>query len=84
MALKFGIFRLFRTLKAFPAFVPRLLRVQMIFKAVFTLLFASLVCSTPVREKRQTLARVVTKCSVPNTVALTFVGRELVLGLSCR
>jgi len=44
----------------------------MILQTLVTLLLAALVSSTPVQEKRQTLARVITKCSVPNTVALTF------------
>jgi hypothetical protein len=42
---------------------------------VGTLLLALLVSSTPVTERRQSLARVITQCTEPNTVALTFVRR---------
>ncbi|KXN82672.1 Peptidoglycan-N-acetylglucosamine deacetylase [Leucoagaricus sp. SymC.cos] len=44
----------------------------MIFQTFITLFFALLVSSTPVKDKRQSLARVITKCTEPNTVALTF------------
>ncbi|KAH9481128.1 Chitin deacetylase [Psilocybe cubensis] len=39
---------------------------------VLAVVLPALVCSTPVVEKRQALARVVTTCTKPNNVALTF------------
>jgi len=44
----------------------------MILQTFFTLFLVALVSSSPVLQKRQTLARVITKCTKPNTVALTF------------
>lgn len=44
----------------------------MLFRTIATLTLAALAYSTPVQEKRQALARVITKCTTPNTVALTF------------
>ncbi|KAF9444693.1 carbohydrate esterase family 4 protein [Macrolepiota fuliginosa MF-IS2] len=50
----------------------RHLRFVMILQAFVALFLVALTSSSPVVEKRQTLARVITKCTKPNTVALTF------------
>lgn len=46
----------------------------MLYSLAFVSYLALIASAAPGLEQRQSLARVVTSCTVPNTVALTFVG----------
>ena len=51
----------------------------MLYNLVFIFYLVLLVFAAPALEERQSLANVITSCTVPNTVAITFVGTLLLL-----